>query len=507
MPTTVNRTTAIVAIILAFAILVLVAAQFVLHPIQAANISGPTLTETPTSNILVVEGTSSRPTTGSARTFYVSKTGNNTAATSWNTAWNELNQINWPSLRPGDTILIDGGSKQMIYTTPLVVAKSGSSTAPITIKLASEVGRDGQAVIYGGRSTPLPYCDQPSYFYQTSGVNKIGVDLGSNSWVVIDGTKWSGFLIHGNNQSGISLGSSSSNNFIRNVEVTDNGKAYRDGDHWNPDLPGVSLSGSQNIFERDLIHDNGQDAFQSSGGISNFTVRQSWLYNSRPHPSNPALAYNYCRHSDGIQIYNGGVQSGVTIDSAILGPGLMQGTILGQALSAGQSAQIDNVMFNNVLILDTTNANIMGYPTVQSRNWTIQHVTSFHVLYDPDGQEHSTIFLEGSGHQIKDSIFVGGNNYLPDRARTSGNFQYKLSGFALGRNADPLFVHAPAYSSQPSIQDLINGDYTPAPDSPAAGKGSNLTSVAQLLALQPEYDSHGTAAPAPTVTGPTNTAR
>ena len=59
-------------------------------------------------------------------------------------------------------------------------------------------------------------------------------------------------------------------------------------------------------------------------------------------------------------------------------------------------AEVDDVTFQNVLALDTTNANIMGYPTVQSRNWTIRNVTSFHVAYDPYQPPHNAIFLEGS---------------------------------------------------------------------------------------------------------------
>ncbi|MEO8285692.1 MAG: S-layer homology domain-containing protein [Chloroflexota bacterium] len=434
----------------------------------------------------------------------MSKVGSNADGRSWSAAWNELDQIDWSSIQPGDTILLDGGggSSQMVYSTPLIVGASGSSSAPITIKLAPDAGRNGQAVIFGGRSTPLPYCDQPSYNYQNSGVNNIGIELGSARWVVVDGTKWSGILVKGNNQYGIHLDSGSSNVTVRNTEITENGMAFLHNGAWRPDLPGVALSGANNLFDRTLVHDNGQDAFQSNGGISNFTLRQSWLYNSRPHPSNPSLAYNYCMHSDGIQVYNGGVQSGVTIQSTILGPGLMQGTILGQALSGGQSAQIDDVTFSDVLILDTTNANIMGYPTIQSRNWLIQNVTSFHVLYDPDGSSHSATFLEGSGHVIRDSIMYGGNNYLPDGAQTGGNYQYNLTGYTIGQTADPLFVNAPAYTSQPTLQDLINGDYAPRAGSPVQGKGSAITSVSTLLGAAPPPPPPPATPPASTPTQP-----
>jgi hypothetical protein len=41
--------------------------------------------------------------------FHVSRAGNNTDGRSWDTAWNELDQIRWEKVNPGDTILIDGG--------------------------------------------------------------------------------------------------------------------------------------------------------------------------------------------------------------------------------------------------------------------------------------------------------------------------------------------------------------------------------------------------------------
>jgi hypothetical protein len=436
-------------------------------------------------------------------TYYVSKTGSNGDGRSWATAWNELDQINWAAIQAGDTVLLDGGSSQMVYTTAMTVGASGNSSAPITVKLAPDAGRNGQVVIFGGRSTPLPYCDQPTYTYDDAGANQFGIHMENASYVTIDGTKWSGISIYGNNRSGVKLVSGSVNDTLRYMEIYDNGEAvlHPQTNAWRPDQPGINLGGTGVVFDHMLIHDNGQDGFQSGGsGISNITLSNSWIYNLRPHPSNPSLSYNFCMHSDGMQIYNGGNQSGVTFSSDILGPGLMQGTLLGQTPSM---AQVDNVTFNNVLILDTTNANIMGYPTVQSLNWSVNNVTSFHVAYDPDGSSHSAIFLEGSGHHVNNSIFYGGTDYLPNGVSTGGNFQYNNTGYNLGTVADPLFVNAPAYNSQPTLQDLANGDYALQPGSPATGKGSAITSVSVLIGQPP-----ATATPqsSPTSTQPAATA-
>jgi hypothetical protein len=63
------------------------------------------------------------------------------------------------------------------------------------------------------------------------------------------------------------------------------------------------------------VHDNGQDAFQSGGPLNDITIHHSWLHFDRENPLQPAgSAFNApCTHQDGLQIYGGGDQSGVTI--------------------------------------------------------------------------------------------------------------------------------------------------------------------------------------------------
>ena len=73
-------------------------------------------------------------------TYYVSKNGNNRDGLSWDTAWNELDQINWSSIQAGDTIYIDGGT----YHSSLSVGTSGTPSSPITITGIDNVVIDGQ---------------------------------------------------------------------------------------------------------------------------------------------------------------------------------------------------------------------------------------------------------------------------------------------------------------------------------------------------------------------------
>jgi len=168
-----------------------------------------------------------------ANTYYVSKNGNNSSGTSWTNAWNEMNQVNWSAFSPGDTLYLDGGTAQMVYTTPLTVGASGTSTAPIQILLSKENGHHGQAVIAGRSIFPMPYDNQaPSvhdYSTDMPAFNS-GLVIGAVSWIVVDGTKWRGLSIHGAGHDGIMLGAHSADptqeaNHItlRNIEIYDIG--------------------------------------------------------------------------------------------------------------------------------------------------------------------------------------------------------------------------------------------------------------------------------------------
>lgn len=419
-------------------------------------------------------------TTGT--TYYVSKTGNNSDGRSWASAWNELNQINWTVIQPGDTILLDGGSTEMVYQSTLTLGKSGTPTAPITIRLAPDPGRNGQVRISGGRSTPLPVCDQANYTYQTAGVRNVGIASGNAAWVIIDGTKWRGIALYGHNQHGIELDSGSSHITIRNIEIFDNGRAYQENGRWYPDLPGIDLRGSDHTVERAIIHDNGQDAIQS-GGMSNFTLRASWLYNGRTHPT-VNDAFNYCQHTDGIQIYGGGLQSGVLIEDSVFGPGFMQGVLLGGAsYPTIPWAVINDVTIRNTVFFNTSNANISSHTnSLKPQNWRIENVTSYRV----EGGKWHNVYLEGTGHIIANSIFYGSSMTFPERSiNTSGNCQWQTVGLTVGQVANPQFVNVAA------------NDFSLAAGSPCAGKGSRITSVDQLFSLFQ---------PAPTNTPlPTNT--
>ncbi|MFC1749074.1 hypothetical protein ACFL2V_09740 [Pseudomonadota bacterium] len=362
----------------------------------------------------------------SATNFYVSKNGNNSSGTSWSSAWNELDQINWSSVNPGDTVYVDGSSTAcsrqttitnstakptsdtgnncgMTYTTMLDPEKAGTATNPITIKLSTESGRNGTAIFFGGRSTSLPYCGQTNYTYR-AGLRQ-PVDLRGKQNLTIDGIKWGGIKIYGGVY-GVTFNSTSNNLTLKHLEIFDNGK---DG----PNLSGVNMPGSNITIERSMIHNNGQDAIDSGGGTNHFTLKQSWLYNSRPHPTQTNEPFNYCTHSDGIQVYNGRDQYDIHVEDSIIGPGFMQGLLLGDHVSNWAIATVHNFTLKNSLLVgyhgSSNNALIYtkydpnsSYPNNPPTNYLLDHVTAYK---DPD-RNWWNIQLHGSGHTISYSCIL-----------------------------------------------------------------------------------------------------
>jgi O-antigen/teichoic acid export membrane protein len=317
-------------------------------------------------------------------TFYVSKEGNNTDGKSWETAWNEVDQIRWENVRPGDTIVISGGE----YHTNMKVEASGVSGAPITITT------NGKQVILDGQRPAPPYCGESEY---VSSVGKDAIDVEGQSFIVIDGQEWKGIVLR-NSKRGIMMRRGASNIIVRNVEIYDNGWSVGSGANTAPDGAGVELGGSDVLFERVIIHDNGQDAFQAGWGVWNFTLRNSWLYNSREHPTVRGKPFNYCSHTDGLQIYDGGLQGPVVLENNIIGPSFTQGIMI------NRPATVNNVFIKNTLFVSNGEGSIVIQKGGASSNWTVQNVT---VVQDAV-YESWNVNMNGNDHLIRDSIFWGG---------------------------------------------------------------------------------------------------
>jgi hypothetical protein len=90
---------------------------------------------------------------------------------SWSTAWSGFTAVTWKAIRPGDVIEISGGRKAegLRYPEPLVLAASGESNAPITIRLGRAPGHRGPVT--------LP-----------------GLDIGRHKWITVDGSLSADFV-------------------------------------------------------------------------------------------------------------------------------------------------------------------------------------------------------------------------------------------------------------------------------------------------------------------------
>jgi hypothetical protein len=391
----------------------------------------------------------------------------------------------------------------MTYTTTLSIGTSGTSTDPITIQMSDEPGRNGTVRIFGRRATPLGYCGQTGYVL--SSANDAGIYLSGRSHIVVDGRKWGGIKIYGHNRTGIQLyhwGVQTDLTF-RNIEVFDNGTFSG----MNPDGEGVNPVGTYLTFDRMLVHDNGQDAFQTCymGELSHVTIQRSWLFNQRPHPNKPGDVFNECTHSDGLQYCTQAVSSDLVVEDSIIGPGFMQGFILGH-FATDRNSKINNVTLRDDLLVshhgESANAGLI-VPSVNyapgniPSGYILDHVTVVRDINtcveqgQPAGNCPSatwqSIGLHGSGHSVAHSIFYGGTSMdVTDSPTASGNYNWRVADSAnVATEADPAFVDGEfdGVSGDPTSADthFAEFDFTITNPLIPQGVGSSIHTLADLF--------------------------
>jgi hypothetical protein len=391
----------------------------------------------------------------------------------------------------GATIILDGGPSRCSVSpydfaagSPNPGVDCGVRYSPfsvghgsVTITKSTAAGHDGTVVIDGGRDTPLPYCGQTSYSATTG--TSYGIDLQSYSGVTIDGVTRSGIVVRGA-QNGVRMGPGG-NDTLRNLELFDNGYPTSHSYGYSSDGNDVLMGGRNNVYDRLLVHDGGQDEFHSDpNGYSEegSKVTNSWLGALRAHPSYPGEPFNDlqksghdpgCTHADGIQIFAPATtMSGLTVDHDVLGPGVNQGLY---PSDDGTGTTFNDVTVTNSLFLDAASHNMITDNPVHG--WTVDHDTIF--------ATQGGFEIPGNGaNTISNTIAVGGYVYTPGGTwSTTGNVWWggdPLPGTS--SNANPGFTSAPS-GTLPSLSALRAADLTSA-GFPSAG--SPIHSLADLLA-------------------------
>ena len=463
----------------------------------------------------------SRPSGATRTTFYVSPRGDDSSSRSWAHAWSELSGIRWDLVRPGDVVSIDGGGTAcrsglgfvagpdapaaglhcgMAYRTPLRVGASGRAGSPVTVALSQQSGHDGTAVLLGGRTTALPYCDQRDHV-QAGVAGRSGIEITGRSHLVIDGRHRSGIVVYGS-QTGLDLGSDDTGYVtLSNLEIFDNGIAERWQHGWRSNGSGVRLAGHDITIERSLIHDNGQDEIsdRSTGvpGIGHLplhdiVIRDSWLYNRRQDPLYPGFGFNSgsqavaeqdCTHVDGLQVWGGGLhQQRFTVESTIFGPMVSQGFYPGDR----DKASFDNVTLTDVIFLNPLTHGINGdLVTSDSRtpgHWHLDRVTSYLTSQPLAGTAtHGSVDLAGADSSVTRSIFVNGYFASPASFTTAkDNIYWGGEPVPGGTRVNPRFCGPAPAAGPPSFAALSAMVLRPTCEL-CSGRGARLAGVHDLL--------------------------
>jgi hypothetical protein len=421
--------------------------------------------------------------------YYVSPSGSGKNGLSWATAWRDTSSIDWSVIRPGSQIVLDGGTSacsaspyNFAPAQPNPGVTCGQRYSPfsvaqdeITIERSSAAGHDGTVVIDGGRDIPLPDCGQRQYAAVTR--TSSGIDLNGHTGVTINGMARSGIVVRGAKE-GIVMGRGGHDTLI-NMEIFDNGYSISHSWGYSSDGNGVLMGGAGNVYDRLLVHDNGQDEFHSDPAgyaESGSVVDNSWLGAVRQNPGYPGEPFNDlqasghdpgCTHADGMQIFAPGTtMNSLTFNYDVVGPGINQGLY---PSDAGTGTTFDNVTIDNSLFLDAASANIRTDNPVHG--WNLSHDT---IIATQGG-----IQIPSNGVNVMTSVLKYGGYASSSGGSwvTSGNAWFggdPLPGTPVHR--DPGFLSVPT-GTLPAFSEILGARLTPT----AVAAGSPLHSWSALL--------------------------
>jgi hypothetical protein len=389
-----------------------------------------------------------------AKTLYVSaeSTGTTMNGLSPDTAWHELNQIDWSKVLPGDQVEIGFG----IYHTGVKVGASGTAAAPIRIVTpphSTTNARFGERVaIYGIKQDGSPATEEN------------GIDFNNRSYVTLEGNVLAGsndIVIFSFRRNGIVVPALSRGITVRGVGS---------GGHTEA---GVLCRGVA-LFDKMAIGDNGINIrLESRVASAGATFRNSHIVNT-----------NYINERDGVLVASvgGSSYSHNQFNNCVFGPGL--NTAIQQSQAYSQLSLTNCLFINPKTAVIKKSINYLN-PLIMT------NITSYLTPLNDEGKAHSFLSnaVGGPYDRISNSIVYGGAITFPgNRSLGTGNFQFKTSGNTMVISAgqvDPKFqvdVEAIGKLTFPNNYiKLLTADFALQSNSPAIGRGSAVTSSAQLF--------------------------
>lgn len=428
------------------------------------------------------------PSDALAKNHFVSHSGDNSSGSSWSEAWNELDQINWQKVEPGDKIIVEGGT----YNTRLVVTQSGQPGNPIRIVQSKNKLRSGQIVISGANNPRPSSSGIPLHSQYANHPPGIEID---GSYIRIQGNRRCGIQVSDHAFIGILIKDDSRGVVLNNVEVKKNGLSI-----WHADWGGLIVNGGGHGFYNMNIHDNnGRNVIRNRKNARSYpsVFRACWIYNE----SNG--------FSDGIDFRSDNPQdqgdqaTGLDrVSYCAIGPGLTNGMrFLGNSgglavreslflngkqrnFSASSRNEKTRIILSNITSF-TTPINPLG---LRSRCERFYGTVGCYDIFYPQPNSRGNIAGGGSGEwYVRNSIFYGGsvNISAEKELKTKNNFQYNVQGntTALASElVDPLFkADLKNMPNDVSFEKMARTNFSLQRNSKAQGAGSRYIKKAAIL--------------------------
>jgi len=172
---------------------------------------------------------------------------------SWSTAWKNLANINWVSVKPGDTVYISGGTTSKTYYESLYPLASGTANNPIKITRGITAGHTGTPIISVTGTT-----SRALWLTRSSNNNQNYLEV---SYLKFKGERADGIIVIGSQSYNSTYGTVLSHNEIEHplglgikVENVYNTKIlnnyiYTGPTDFNDDVDGIYVAGPGNNIE------------------------------------------------------------------------------------------------------------------------------------------------------------------------------------------------------------------------------------------------------------------